>query len=201
MIRPVFNASVFTFVECEWLIAPTESSFDDNTCTAQALYAFEIDPNTEIFTFTLEVDRYVSVSEVYAEIILDDYSLTSIPKSVNIERCTHESTSLSEIAGGYHIFTCDVCGEIAAMTPHEYDGYSDAVCDICGEWRVEQGDLNGDGFVDSDDAIYLLLYTFYQDEYPLNQGADFDGNGVVNSDDAIYLLQYTFYPEDYPLNV
>ena len=62
------------------------------------------------------------------------------------------------------------------------------------------GDLNGDDQVNDEDAIYLLFYTFFPEDYPLNQEGDFNGDGMVNDEDAIYLLFYTFFPEDYPLN-
>ena len=50
-----------------------------------------------------------------------------------------------------------------------------------------RGDFNGDGKVDSDDAIYLLKNVFFGKDYPLNQGGDLNGDGKVDSDDAIYL--------------
>jgi len=61
------------------------------------------------------------------------------------------------------------------------------------------GDLDGNEKVDKDDAIYLLMNTFFPEDYPVSQNADFDGNGKVDKDDAIHLLMYTFFPEDYPL--
>ncbi len=65
---------------------------------------------------------------------------------------------------------------------------------------VLKGDTDGNNVVNSDDAIYLLYYTFLPDEFPVNQNCDFDGSGAVDSDDAIYLLYYTFLPDMFPLN-
>ena len=61
------------------------------------------------------------------------------------------------------------------------------------------GDVNGDGAVTSDDAVYLLRYTLFPGEYPICQNGDIDGDGDVDSDDAIYLLRFTLFPESYPL--
>ena len=62
-----------------------------------------------------------------------------------------------------------------------------------------RGDVDGNGSVNSNDAIYLLRYTLMPAQYPMNQSGDMDGNGSVNSNDAIYLLRYTLMPNDYPL--
>lgn len=62
------------------------------------------------------------------------------------------------------------------------------------------GDVNDDGKVNDQDAIYLLFNATFGDEYyPLNQDGDFNGDGEVNDQDAIYLLFYCFYPDLYPL--
>lgn len=61
------------------------------------------------------------------------------------------------------------------------------------------GDLNGDGEVTDSDAIYLMYYTFFPEDYPISQDCDFDGDGEVTDNDAVYLMYYTFFPEDYPL--
>ncbi len=72
-----------------------------------------------------------------------------------------------------------------------------------------RGDVNGDGVVDSDDAIYLLNYAMADaetrdEDYPLAHGGDVNGDGAIDSDDAIYLLNYAMADEetrdeDYPL--
>lgn len=61
------------------------------------------------------------------------------------------------------------------------------------------GDLDGNGRIDSDDAIYLLNHTMMPDHYPIDQDCDFNGDGHVDGDDAIYLLYHTLLPDRYPL--
>ena len=61
------------------------------------------------------------------------------------------------------------------------------------------GDVNGDEIVNEDDAIHLLRYLFFPEEYPVEKPQDYTGDGLVNEDDAIYLLRYVFFPEEYPL--
>ncbi|MBQ9986685.1 MAG: hypothetical protein IJP38_10345 [Oscillospiraceae bacterium] len=64
---------------------------------------------------------------------------------------------------------------------------------------VKTGDIDGDSRINDSDAIYLMYYTFFPDDYPVNQDCDFDGDGQVTDSDAIYLMYYTFFPDDYPL--
>ncbi|MBQ3074880.1 MAG: leucine-rich repeat domain-containing protein [Clostridia bacterium] len=61
------------------------------------------------------------------------------------------------------------------------------------------GDVDGNPGVDMDDAIHVLFYCSFPDEYPVNQNLDFDGSGEVDMDDAIYLLFYCSFPDEYPL--
>lgn len=65
--------------------------------------------------------------------------------------------------------------------------------------EVIQGDVDGNGVVNSDDAIRVLYYVLDPAQYTVSQECDFDGDGDVDSNDAIYLLYYTIAPDKYPL--
>lgn len=62
-------------------------------------------------------------------------------------------------------------------------------------------DINGDGAVNEDDAIYLLQFVLMPDVFPLEQPIDYTGDGGVNEDDAIYLLQHILMPDTFPLRI
>ncbi len=63
------------------------------------------------------------------------------------------------------------------------------------------GDVNLDGSVDLNDAILVLQYSMFPDDYPIEYrgGVDFTKDGNVDISDAILLLQYSMFPDDYPI--
>ncbi len=67
--------------------------------------------------------------------------------------------------------------------------------------EIVLGDLDNDGSVTKNDALYLLYNALFGDEvYPLNQDVDYYSDGVITKDDAIYLLYNSLFgSEIYPL--
>ena len=63
------------------------------------------------------------------------------------------------------------------------------------------GDIDKNGVIDQDDAVYLLLHTMFPASYPLSGiSGDVDGDDFVDQDDAVYLLLHTMFPNTYPLD-
>ena len=63
------------------------------------------------------------------------------------------------------------------------------------------GDINGDGVVDNQDAVYALYHSFplFQEEFPVEQNADFNKDGVVDGKDAMHLMHAAAGDEGYEL--
>lgn len=122
------------------------------------------------------------------------------------DACDESCNVCGAIRTGAHTYDtiCDAhCNECNAerKPSHVYDNSDDLFCNACGYERppYTPGDLDGDDVVTDADAVHLLFYTFFPEDYALNQDCDFDGDGTVNDADAVYLLFYTFFPEDYPV--
>lgn len=64
---------------------------------------------------------------------------------------------------------------------------------------MPSGDMNADGKVNDQDAMYLLRYTLIPSRYPISVDGDVNSDGKVNDQDAMYLLRYTLIPSRYPL--
>jgi hypothetical protein len=55
------------------------------------------------------------------------------------------------------------------------------------------GDIDGSGYIDIDDVVWLLSYIFYGGPYPVPfEFGDPDCSGATDIDDVVYLLEYIF---------
>ena len=90
-------------------------------------------------------------------------------------------------AEGYTLHTCKTCGE----------NYKDNFVE---KLKYIRGDVNDDGYVNSNDVLYFLRFTLSPGRYPINQSGDMNGDGYVNSNDVLYLLRHILSPGRYPLH-
>lgn len=84
-------------------------------------------------------------------------------------------------------------------TPEDETQGSDQEADDGTDDPIRSADVNSNGAIDKDDAIYLLRHVVYPTKYPVSVDADINGTGKVDKDDAIYLLRHVVYPDKYPL--
>ena len=101
----------------------------------------------------------------------------------------------------FHVHICHVCGD-ERIEEHIYGDEFNVYCKECGYMNALKGDVDNDGDVDSDDAVYLVYNVFFgSEDYPVAQILDFDGDGQETTDDAIYLLYFIYFGEgSYPLH-
>ena len=62
-----------------------------------------------------------------------------------------------------------------------------------------RGDIDGNGQINTDDVIALLLHVSMPAAFPISAEADFTGDGNVTTDDVIALLLHVSMPETFPL--
>ena len=125
-----------------------------------------------------------------------------------VEKETKEDAVIIKVKG-INMFDGEIClafckdnGNIY-YCQHIYSNDYDEQCDFCYEKRIlpyTLGDIDGVEGVTDADAEWLLMYTFFPEDYPVNQTCYFNGDGKVNDADAEHLLMFTFFPEDYPLH-
>ncbi|MBR3979251.1 MAG: hypothetical protein IKJ94_06485 [Oscillospiraceae bacterium] len=98
--------------------------------------------------------------------------------------------------------TFDVTGTTPEPdTPEDETQDTEQDADTGTDDPIKTADINGNGSIDKDDAIYLLRHVVYPAKYPVLVNADINGSGAVDQDDAIYLLRHVVYPDKYPLKL
>ena len=151
-------------------------------------------------------------------VVKTDKGIQSKPSSPTILSKTHNSVTLTALSGyeysrdGINWQSSNVFSELTPETNYMfYQRKAETAIYYASEASAARtvktdeeptytlGDIDGvEGITDAD-AEYMLMYTFFPEDYPVNQECDFNGDGFVNDADAEHLLMFTFFPEDYPL--
>ena len=167
----------FAAIEHKWNNVEYTFSEDGSSCVAKRVCAHDA---THVQTATAKITSEVKTSATCVEMGTTTYTATFTE--------TWAGTQVKDVQN------------IPATGIHNY---IDGVCENCGEeelkWQL--GDLDHDGDIDNNDVEYLLWYTLFPEDYPIEDFADFDHSGEVDNKDVEYLLWYTLFPEDYPLTV
>ena len=96
-----------------------------------------------------------------------------------------------------HYHECTVCGEQKDVAEHTLTG-NGKECTICGRlWTP--GDIDGNGQVNRDDVIALLLHVSMPAAFPISIPADYTGDDQITRDDVIQLLLHISMPDAFPL--
>ncbi len=185
--------------------------------------------HTDVFQYRLEGDKAVIIrcdrklsGDVIIPSRLDGYTVTAIDAQafgsctditsvlipLSITRigpraflgCTFLSEVYFDSVDGWCAGETELSGE-ALEDPETAAKYFKETYYENGWTRTSSGNVDGEGEVDANDAIYLLYHVFFGEEsYPVDQSCDFDASGSVDANDAIYLLYHVFFGEEsYPL--
>ena len=180
---------------------------------------FELDLSAK-YANGLLYSNYGTVYNVYSTGTLSGEKPRAVcnnDSSTNYENVFHYNTvNGAPLSDDYGIQSRDLASIASAFNKHEGSAFAAAkealggfellkVAEKDGELvflreKVLQGDVNKDGGVTMDDAIYLLFHVNFPASYPVDQPTDFNGDGKEDMDDAIYLLFHVNFSDSYPLH-
>ncbi|MBR0445969.1 MAG: endonuclease [Oscillospiraceae bacterium] len=113
---------------------------------------------------------------------------------------TSSDRKLLQYNSGANIFACYGSAQ-KAISLYAYMGGGISYYTTNPEGGVSYlpGDIDGNGQVNRDDVIALLLHVSMPDAFAISVPADFNGDGLVTRDDVIQLLLHVSMPENFPL--
>ncbi len=154
----------------------------------------------EIFSFELKVKEDAEFGDYDVVVGIVGAGEAKLSTTViTVHQCAPSAEFSKDKNLHWNACTTYACQNRLNEGTHAFDGEEDAVCDTCGYTKYVLGDMDENGEVDLDDAIYLLYYINFPGKYPVSQSIDLDCNGVEDLDDAIYLLYHINFPGKYPL--
>lgn len=178
-----------------------------------ALQAYSVELDEDFLEFVRQADR--ETYDILTRSICHTYNISLLKGEEKVQHSDYVTVyipipkDLQALALGekVKVYRIEEDGSLTDMDAVVEDGCMRFVTDhfslytLVGENQIP-GDVDGSGKVDQEDAVYLLLYTMFGENfYPLGKTvADVDGSGKVDQEDAVYLLLHTMFGEAfYPL--
>ena len=187
--------------------AKSNAYLDDSGGTVKGSwvdFTYEVDPGNPSYALGRE-DTQVVVTDGRAVC-----RALNVSVGYYIAEGTIEIASVSAEVNGRTVWSVDFSAfdPLAANTNLYYSGSNGISADTKDvNWgfgvtetpppAVIRGDMNNDGALSSDDAIFLLRHVLFGEEYTITQDGDLDLDGNVLSSDAILLLRCILFPDDY----
>ena len=164
---------------------------------AQKQHDYGILEYYEITMTKQEGDKEQAITRVYKD--TDATGKFRITMEIPEEYRGYKHYSFIHVHKGEVVTLVDLDEDPNTVT-FEVDAFSTFALLATDEEQIGQtviGDVDDNGILTTDDAIYLQYHVMNSSQYPVDQDVDFDGNGYVTSDDAIYLLYHIMMPEKY----
>ena len=199
--------SVIDYATVSFTVVVNDGTSDATITVVPKTVAILECPHTSVHFDILDASYHAVVCDKCGYTTMTTHSYDDVCDA-DCNDCAAERTPPHSFAGDYtydengHKQCCEFCHVEGEMCEHEYDAsLTDIDCNACGYVRYARGDVNLDGTVDTNDAIYLTYYIFFGNEdYPIYMDADFNADGIVTTEDSVYLLYHVLFgAEEYPL--
>lgn len=174
----------------------------NSAVTVNSIGLFELVYDSSILTFTGFTNTENILSKCYFDNGFDENAKVITLALKNKEAltgdiCTLEFTIAEDAEDGMVIIKMDSlvkCDSMVIISAVE-----------AGTVNIQSqllGDINGDNFVDINDAAKLFQYSMLPEIYPITYvgDVDFNNDGVVDINDAARLFQYSMLPDIYPIS-
>ena len=202
-ITPIYNDYALELVGIEWLVSADLQDADIDRNRTLSAWADPTALDGDLISFKFLAKEEASYAYVSAEILVQNDGYVDsyhTPEHVfSVDYCAHRHTRAEQIDEYRHAIICEDCGDYREEY-HHFNDEHDIYCEICDYTDIRLGDMNGDRWVDDNDAVKLLMHVFFPAQNPIYQDGDLDRNGVVDADDAVYLQMHIYFPTEYPLS-
>lgn len=172
----VFTIPVYKNMPEQACVKPTSNGSNNNFLSSLSVKGYSISPTFNMYTQTYSLTVAANVS------------------SVNISAAAKSSKATVSGTGKVSLKTGDNAVKVAVKAPSgAVRNYVINIKRKGSAAKFTYGDVNDDGFIDTDDSLLILQYAAGSLKLTQTQisAADVTGDGIADVDDALKILQYT----------